>query len=82
MFKETTLLQASLAGDKNAFEKLVEKYQAIVCAITFSGTGRVDVSEELAQETFLNAWENLHQLRDLKGFRSWLYSIARNTLRN
>ena len=82
MSKETRLLQASLAGDRNAFEQIVEKYQSTICAITFSGTARLDVSEELAQETFLNAWENLHQLRDLKGFRSWLYSIARNTLRN
>ena len=82
MLRETRLLQASQAGDQKAFEAIVAKYQGTVCAITFSGTGRCDVSEELAQETFLNAWRNLHQLRDLKGFRSWLYSIARNVLRN
>jgi len=82
MLRETKLLRASLAGDRSAFEAIVEKYQSSICAITFSGTGRLDVSEELAQETFLNAWQNLHQLRDLKGFRSWLYSIARNALRN
>jgi RNA polymerase sigma factor (sigma-70 family) len=82
MFKETKLLQASLADDRDAFESIIKKYQATICAITFSGTGRVDVSEELAQETFVNAWEHLHQLRDLKGFRSWLYSIARHALCN
>ena len=82
MFKETALLQASLAGDRSAFEGIVEEYQSTICAITFSGTGRLDVSEELAQETFLSAWANLQQLRDLNGFRSWLYSIARHTLCN
>jgi len=82
MLMETELLQASRAGDRSAFERIVEQYQAAVCAITFSGTGRIDVSEELAQETFVNAWQNLHQLRDLSGFRAWLYSIARHALHN
>ncbi len=82
MLRETQLLQASLAGDRDAFERIVQEYQSIVCAITFSGTGRVETSEELAQETFVNAWANLHQLRDLSGFRSWLCSIARNVLLN
>lgn len=82
MFKETKLLRASLAGDTKAFEQLVENYQATICAITLSGTGRIDLSEDLAQETFLNAWKNLHQLRDLSGFRAWLYSIARSLVQN
>ncbi|MBN2130118.1 MAG: sigma-70 family RNA polymerase sigma factor [Sedimentisphaerales bacterium] len=82
MSKEMQLLQASLAGDRNAFEKIVAKYQSTICAITLSGTGRLDASEELAQETFVNAWEHLDQLRDLRGFRSWLYSIARNAIHN
>lgn len=82
MHQEMKLLQSSLTGDQNAFAHLVEQYQSTVCAITFSGTGRVDISEDLAQETFLNAWKNLHQLKDLAGFRSWLCSIARNLVHN
>jgi len=82
MFKETKLLQASRVGDRDAFERIVAHYQSAICAITFSGTGRLDASEELAQETFVNAWVHLHQLRDLAGFRSWLYGIARNAVRN
>lgn len=82
MSTEAKLLQASVAGDRNAFEKIVEKYQSTVCAITFSGTGRLDLSEELAQETFLNAWKNLRQLKDFNGFRAWICTIARNLLHN
>lgn len=80
MREETQLLRDALAGDAGAFEAIVQKYQSLVCAITFSGTGRVDISEELAQETFLRAWQNLHQLRDTGGFRAWLCTIARNLL--
>ena len=82
MDNERSLLRASLAGDMQAFESLVGKYQSMVCAITFSAAGRVDVSEELAQETFLRAWQKLAQLKDLDKFRYWLCSIARNCIQN
>jgi RNA polymerase sigma factor (sigma-70 family) len=80
MAEEIKLLQAALRGDTAAFERLVVHYQSLVCAILFSGTGKVDVSEELAQETFLRAWQNLVQLKNLERFRSWLCSIARNLM--
>lgn len=82
MAEEIKLLQAAMDGNPAAFEQIVKKYQSLVCAITFSGTGRVDTSEELAQETFLNAWKNLRQLKELTGFRAWLCTIARNILKN
>ena len=43
------LLQACIEGNATAFETLVERYQSVVCAITYSGTGRFEASEELAQ---------------------------------
>lgn len=82
MYEEKKLVQASLATDSRSFEQLVEKYQAMVCAITFSATGRLDTSEELAQETFLRAWKNLAQLKDIDKFRFWLCGIARNLIRD
>ena len=80
MNQEVKLLQAAQKGDASAFERIVENYQSLVCAITFSGTGQVEVSEELAQETFLSAWKNLRQLTDLRKFKPWLCTIARNML--
>ena len=82
MAEEIKLLQSAMDGNTDAFEQIVKKYQSLVCAITFSGTGRVDISEELAQETFLSAWKNLRQLNKLSGFSSWLCTIARNILNN
>src|SRR4030042_1910804 len=75
---ENELLQASLAGNKEAFGAVVERYQSLVCAVTYSATGDVGTSEELAQETFLRAWRNLRQLEDPGKFRAWLCMIARN----
>ncbi len=75
---ENELLQASLAGNTEAFGKVVHRYQSLVCAITYSATGDVGRSEELAQEAFLRAWRNLSQLEDTTKFRAWLCTIARN----
>ncbi|MHC5082561.1 MAG: RNA polymerase sigma factor, partial [Planctomycetota bacterium] len=82
MTDDQRLFEATLGGDTGAFEGLVRKYQALVCAITFSGTGRVDLSEDLAQEAFLRAWQKRDQLKDTDRFRPWLCSIARNLVRN
>jgi len=78
---EAELLQASLAGSKEAFGTIVEQYQSLICAITYSGTGDFAKSEELAQETFLRAWKELRQLKDFGRFRAWVCTIARNLAR-
>jgi RNA polymerase sigma factor (sigma-70 family) len=82
MHNEIDLLKASVRGDTVAFEAIVKEYQSFICAITFSGTGDVEKSEELAQETFVSAWRDLGQLRDLSKFQSWLTAIARNIVKN
>ncbi|MBN1972843.1 MAG: sigma-70 family RNA polymerase sigma factor [Sedimentisphaerales bacterium] len=78
---EIDLLNASLSGNKEAFGTIVENYQSLVCSITYSATGDFAKSEELAQETFIRAWKELKQLKDLGKFRAWLCTITRNLLR-
>jgi RNA polymerase sigma factor (sigma-70 family) len=75
---EIELVQGSVAGSKEAFGAVVRRYQSLVCAVTYSATGDVGTSEELAQETFIRAWRNLRQLDDPGKFRAWLCTIARN----
>jgi RNA polymerase sigma factor (sigma-70 family) len=75
---ETGLLQASLTGSTEAFGTIVQRYQSLICGITYSATGDFAKSRELAQETFISAWKGLGQLKDLNKFRSWLCTIARN----
>lgn len=79
---EAGLIEASINGNSAAFESIVRKYQGLVCAITYSSTGNVQKSEELAQETFVRAWKNLKQLKDLGSFKAWLCSIANITVKN
>jgi len=82
MAREIKLLEKCLKGNSQAFEVIVAKYQELVCAITFSGVTDFQQSEELAHQTFVNAWTNLSQLKDLARFKPWLCTIARNNIRN
>jgi RNA polymerase sigma factor (sigma-70 family) len=75
---EAELLRHSAAGDREAFGLLVERHQTLVYAVAYSATGSMEKSEEVAQETFLQAWRNLRQLREPARFRAWLCTIARN----
>jgi RNA polymerase sigma factor (sigma-70 family) len=75
------LLEASRRGERAAFGALVERYQHVVCAITYSRTRDQALSEDVAQETFIAAWKQLGQLREPGSLRSWLFGIARNLAR-
>jgi RNA polymerase sigma factor (sigma-70 family) len=75
------LLEASRRGERDAFGVLVERYQDVVCAITYSRTRDQALSEDVAQDTFLAAWKQLDQLREPGRLRSWLCGIARNLAR-
>jgi DNA-directed RNA polymerase specialized sigma24 family protein len=58
------LLGRCQEGDPDAFGELVARYQSLICSITYSATGSLASSEDLAQETFLAAWRQLGSLRE------------------
>ncbi len=66
------------AGDRTAAAELVDLYyERIYLFMRRLGHSR-QVSEDLTQESFLNAWGHIGQLRDGKALNSWLYRIAGN----
>ena len=76
------LVARSLSGNREAFGQIISRYQALVCSVAYSATGRLDQSEDLAQETFLAAWRQLRDLREPGRLRAWLCGIARNLVHN
>lgn len=79
---DAALVQASLAGNREAFGEIVARYQSLVCSLAYSATGNPNQSEDLAQETFLAAWRHLVDLREPGKLRSWLCGIARHVIHN
>jgi RNA polymerase sigma-70 factor (ECF subfamily) len=76
--RRTVLFAAS--GDVAAFELLARRYQGYVEALVGRACGDAASAEDLAQLTFLKAWQRLHTLRDAGSFRPWLRRIALNTV--
>ena len=77
---DAELVEQSLAGDRQAFGQIVARYQSLVCALAYSATGSRSHSEDLAQETFLAAWQNLRDLHERGRLCSWLCGVARNVI--
>jgi len=74
---DAELVSACLAGEREAFGRIVERYQRLLCSLAYSATGCLSESEDLAQEAFLDAWRQLSTLREPEKLRSWLCGILR-----
>lgn len=73
---DEALVQAARRGDRIAFDTLVGRYARAVLARQFAWTKDVAAAEDLAQETFLRAWQGLGRLKEPRAFGSWLLSIG------
>jgi RNA polymerase sigma factor (sigma-70 family) len=79
-YSDTELVSRSLAGDRDAFSRIVSRYQTLICSLAYSRIGNLGQSEDIAQETFITAWKHLGLLREPAKLRSWLCGIVRNRI--
>jgi RNA polymerase sigma factor (sigma-70 family) len=79
---DASLVELSLAGNRDAFGRIVARYQSSICALAYSACGNVGRSEDIAQEIFITAWHKLSHLQEPARFKAWLYGIARNLIHN
>lgn len=71
-------LPAASGGDTRAYSRIVAACQNTVTAIALAITRDVTTSEDIAQEAFLSAWQNLRRLQSPASFLPWLRQITRN----
>jgi RNA polymerase sigma-70 factor (ECF subfamily) len=70
------------AGDTNAFNFLVLRYQNRVAALVARFIKDHQEVEDVTQEAFIKAYRALHLFRGESAFYTWLYRIAVNTAKN
>ncbi len=75
---EISLARRLLAGDADAFEPFVNLFHSKLFQFTYMTCGQREDAEEVAQETLLKVFQNLHQLREPEHIRAWVFRIARN----
>ena len=73
---DAELIQRTLDGDDTAFGFLVDKYKGAVHALAYRKIGNFHTAEDITQDTFLQAYQKLHTLKDWRHFPGWLYRIA------
>ena len=75
---ETDAIERSRRGDRDAFDALVAQWSRRVTSLAWTLTGSADAAEEIAQETFVRAWQTLSRFRSGSPFGPWLLRIATN----
>ncbi len=75
---ETRLVEAARAGDVGAFEQLVRRYDRNVFRIAQHITQNREDAEDVVQDAFLKAFQNLGQFQGQSKFYTWLVRIAVN----
>ncbi len=75
---DSVLIEKALCGDEDALSSLVRRYQNVVARLIERITHRPEWVEDLTQQVFLSAFQNLPGFQRRSGFMTWVYRIAVN----
>ena len=76
---ENQRVQQVLSGNTSAFAYFVETYQDMAITIAHRICGNMQDAEDVVQESYVKAYQNLHTFRSESKFSTWLYRIVYNT---
>ena len=68
-----------IKGDVSAYALLVNKYQSMAFTLALSITKNREDAEEVAQDAFVKAYNNLNTFKGKSKFSTWLYQIIYRT---
>lgn len=77
-YEETLLLEAVAHGDEKAFSRLYLNYESAVRRYVLKLVKLPAIGEDLVQEIFIRVWEARSGLPEIRCFRAFLFTIARN----
>jgi RNA polymerase sigma-70 factor, ECF subfamily len=75
---ESLLVSEAKAGNYNAFEALVNRYEKKIYRLGMNITGNAEDAEDVLQDAFLKAFEHLPEFREDSRFYTWIVRIAVN----
>ena len=76
--KEQALVRRAREGDLSAYDELVRRYQERIYATVYHMTANHEDANDLAQESFIKAYQSLKSFKGDASFFTWLYRIAVN----
>lgn len=75
---DAALVRRARDGEFSAFEELFDRYRTLVFRFTYQMVPRRDDAEDIVQEAFVRAYQNLDKYRDEAKFTTWLLRIVTN----
>jgi RNA polymerase sigma-70 factor, ECF subfamily len=72
------IIRRARSGDRGAFREIHEEYGKRILNFIYRMVDSREDAEDLTQNTFLRAFQELRSLQDIGRFEAWLYRIARN----
>src|SRR3982751_6067978 len=76
--EESELVARARRGDLPAYDELIKRYQERIYATIYHMTSNHEDANDLAQESFLKAYQALKSFKGGSSFYTWLYRIAVN----
>src|SRR5271169_68432 len=76
--EEGVLVQRARQGDLGAYDELVQRYQERIYATVYHMTSNHEDANDLAQDSFIKAFQALKSFKGGSSFYTWLYRIAVN----
>jgi RNA polymerase sigma factor (sigma-70 family) len=76
---DRVLVQQVQAGDVAAFNRLILKYRERLYSVIYNMTGNREDTADLAQDTFIKAFQSINRFQGNATFFTWLYRIAVNS---
>ena len=76
------LVKRAKAGDYQAFDLLVLKYQSRLISTAFKFVKDQQIAEDLVQDSFIKSFKSLGSFREDSSFYTWIYRITVNTSKN
>lgn len=80
--EEKHLIYLSKKGERKSFDMLVKKYANKIFNFALRLSGNREMAQDIAQDTFINAFTGIKNFQQKSSFSSWLYRIAVNCWKN
>jgi len=82
MDQDIELINRTEAGERDAFDELVKKYQKPLYAMLYRMVSNHEDASDLLQKTFIKAFTGLRMFERRSSFKTWLYQIGINLAKN
>lgn len=79
--KPTDKRYKEIPVSETAIEEIFQQYGTYIFNVAYKLSGKVDVAEDIAQETFIKAWKHLDELKERTAIKQWLRTICVNEFR-